>query len=192
SKYGDKNGLTVDEARDIVVPAIMAKRGTLDWYSVDYWSKRFDLDVLKLNHDLAHLIQPRPLSIEFLDWLLSEKKTVWLTTNAWPATIDIKLNRVDLSAFLDRIVSSHDLGAAKEDQAFWHALFDLHSVAPERCLFIDDSESVLEAAQAFGIQHLYCIEQPDLSKPARGVTQFESLSAFSQIAPSLSMSDAVG
>ena len=46
---------------------------------------------------------------------------------------------------------------------FWQNLYEMKSFNATRTLFIDDSESVLDAAANYGIGHIYSIEQPDLS-----------------------------
>lgn len=186
-KYGELHGMDRDTARDIVLPKIMAKQGTLEWYSVDYWSETLELDVLALNHELVHLIQPRPGTMAFMDALKASKITTWLATNAWPATVDIKMDRVNLRPYLDNIISSHDFGAAKEHPDFWRKLATTHQVPAKRCLFIDDSLSVLRAADRAGIGHLLTIDQPNLSEPPRTNNEFPSLSHFDQIMPKIDL-----
>mgnify|MGYP002063294372 CR=1 FL=1 len=55
---------------------------------------------------------------------------------------------------LDHVVCAHDLGAPKEDQAFWHRLQQQVPFDPRRTLFVDDSLAVLRSAQRYGIEGL--------------------------------------
>ena len=57
--------------------------------------------------------------------------------------------------------------------------FDLAST-----LFIDDNLSVLAAAEAYGIQNLLTIKQPDSSKPLQDTMHYPALSDFAEIMPS--------
>ena len=43
---------------------------------------------------------------------------------------------------------------------------------PERTLFVDDSEYVLEAAEAYAVTNLMTLKQPDSSVPPRQSTRY--------------------
>ena len=58
------------------------------------------------------------------------------------------------------MISSHDYQVAKEQQEFWHQLQSHIDFNPETALFLDDSETVLDSAQQFGIKQLLSIKQP--------------------------------
>ena len=181
--YAEQNEIDVQAARDHILPEMRRVQGTLPWYSVDYWSETLGLDVMALNHDMAHLIQPRPGALEFLQKLKSAEIPTWIITNAWPMTVDLKFSKVELSPYIQRVVTSHDLNAPKESALFWEQLFQLHDTCRSRCLFIDDSSSVLQAADEFGIGQLLTIKQPDMSSASRPHNGFRALDHFSQIFP---------
>ena len=104
-------------------------------------------------------------------------------TNAHRDSLVLKLGRTAIGAGLDRLISSHDYGAPKEDPAFWHRLAREIDFDPDRTLFIDDSEPVLSAAEDYGIRHLLCIRQPDSKGLPRDGLRFAALSCFSDILP---------
>jgi putative hydrolase of the HAD superfamily len=52
---------------------------------------------------------------------------------------------------------------------------------PERTLFVDDSEYVLESAKEFGVAHLVTLRQPDSTLPVREQTDFPSIHHFEEI-----------
>ena len=172
--YGERHGLDLETARSQLLPMMQAVRGTLDWYDVHYWSSTLDMDILSLKTDLAHLIRARPGAMDFLFFLRSRNKAVWLATNAHIDTISLKFSRSNLGPLFDLVVSSSELGAPKESLDFWSRLAERHPVDPETTLFIDDGEPILEVARDFGIRFLYTIDQPDLLAPPRA----EHSSAF--------------
>ena len=157
--------------------------GTLPWYCLDYWSRTLELDIPSLKRELRHMIRMRPHALEFLRWLRGSSLDVLLVTNAHPETLRIKLGEVDISGWFDRVVVSHELEAPKEDQAFWQRLQALHPFEPAHTLLIDDTESVLDAAQQFGIGHLLTLLQPDSSRQLRTDTRFPGIHHFDEIMP---------
>lgn len=175
----------LDEASQRELQArIVGEQGTLDWYSLAYWSRELDVDVVALKREVQHLIGLRGDALDFLQWLKKAHPRVVLATNADRASLALKLPLTGLEPYLDAIVSSQDVGAAKEDQAFWHALQEQEPFDPARTLFIDDNPRVLQSAQTYGIRHLLGIKRPDSQRPERELQAFTALGRFAEIFPS--------
>lgn len=51
TKFAAQNALTVDAAKARLMPLFAAKQGTLEWYSIDHWSRELDLDLPALNRE---------------------------------------------------------------------------------------------------------------------------------------------
>lgn len=174
----------LDEASQRELQArIVGEQGTLDWYSLAYWSRELDVDVVALKREVHHLIGLRGDALDFLQWLKNAHPRVVLATNADRASLGLKLPLTGLEPYLDAIVSSQDVGAAKEDQAFWHALQARQPFDPARTLFIDDNPRVLQSAQTYGIRHLLGIKRPDSQRPERELQEFIALDRFAEIFP---------
>ena len=56
---------------------------------------------------------------------------------------------------LSTIVSSHDFGFAKQEQAFWHKLSEVINLDKNRAIFFDDSLDVLKSAFEFNIKRIW-------------------------------------
>lgn len=72
-----------------------------------------------------------------------------------------------LCPYFDVIISSEQIGYAKETLAFWQTLQQRHHFIPERAVFIDDTASVLHSARQFGINQLVTILQPSSLQASR-------------------------
>lgn len=164
-RFGEANGLSPQQARDQILPMIMAERGSLNWYCTDYWSERLSLNITALKAEVGDRIAYRPRVKEFLQALRRNRLTPIILTNCHPDPLKLKLDRTGLDQLVDRIISSHDLGAAKEEQAFWDRLLDHHSHRRERAIMVDDSLPVLESARQAGIGQCLAILAPDSQKP---------------------------
>jgi len=137
--FANKHNLTHDEAKDKVYPILRAEEGKLHWYCLDYWQKIFELDIAQLKEDVSHLIQIHPFVLEFLEQARQHNKRIYLVTNAHRKTIQLKMRVTNLEDYFDDIITSHDYGAAKEDQGFWHKLDESINLDKAKSVFFDDS-----------------------------------------------------
>lgn len=182
-RYAAAHGLCEEEAFARLQRRFAEEHGGLNWYCLDFWQQELGLDIVALKREVSHLIAMRPHSASFLDALKAAGKSVWLVTNAHMGSVELKLEHTPLGQWLDRIISSHQMGAAKESQLFWRAMQAAHPFNAERTLFVDDTLSVLRAASTYGIKYLLCISHPDSSEVARIVDEFPAVVDFDQILP---------
>jgi HAD superfamily hydrolase (TIGR01509 family) len=182
-RFAEVNGISFEKACSQIYPHMTAIRGTLEWYSIHYWSDYLGLDIPTLKKELAYLIKPRPGVIAFLDALLLQNKTVVMTTNAHPDTLQIKFSCVALEKYFHHVVTSHELGAPKETVDFWYRLNERLPFDPARSMLVDDHPGVLTAAGEFGVANLLTIHQPDLSRPAQNHNGFYAIKHFDHITP---------
>ena len=167
ARYAQNRSLSLTDAKAKLLPRMLELQGTLEWYCVDFWSRELDLDILALKTELRHLIKLRPGARSFLSYLQTRPQRVILATNAHLKSVELKFQQTGLAPLFDRVITSHELGHPKEEQAFWQKLQLLEAFDPRRTLFIDDNLLVLEAAACYGIGHLLAVSRPDLTQPSR-------------------------
>lgn len=182
-RYAELHKLEKSSVQTNLIAQIMAEKGRLNWYSLDYWSERFDVDILALKREIQHLIGFRVDALDFLQWLKVAHPRVVLATNADRKSLALKLPLTGLEEYVDFIFSSSDIGIPKEDQGYWHALMEVDPFDPATTLLIDDNESVLASAQEFGIAQLITISQPDSHSPQRQMTEFPAVTRFAELQP---------
>ncbi len=181
--YARHHQLPEAEVTQALLERIQNNRGTLDWYSLDYWTEQLGLDLPALKREVQHMVSLRPFAIDFLQALRASSREVVMVTNAHRKTLDIKMEQIDLTQWFHRVVVSHDFNAPKESPDFWHALQALHPFDPSRTLLIDDTESVLDSARHYGIAHLLTLLQPDSQHQKRIDTRFPGIHHFDEIMP---------
>ena len=157
------------------------KRGTLDWYSTEFWARELCLDIVALKREVKYLIRERPNVSKFLVDLGNIGKERILVTNADHNSIEIKFAETTIYQKLDKIVSSHDLGYPKEHHKFWSGLQKTFVFDPLKTLFIDDSEAMLLAAKEFGVANLLTIARPDSSGSLYQTSGFVALHDFDEL-----------
>jgi len=176
--WAEQQGLDLVSAQHTLQPIFRAQEGSLNWYSLPYWSDQLNLDLQQLKHEHRARIAIRHDVEVVLETILSAGKTLWLVTNAHPHALEIKLEQTGLARYFHEIITSHDYGYAKEQAPFWQALQQDKPFEPQASLLIDDSESVLHAASAFGL-HVLGIVQPDSTLPKRADLYFPALDRWS-------------
>lgn len=177
-ELGRQRGISHDQAQQLVVDAYGKVAGTLDWYCLDYWQTQLQLDIMGLHRTLVDRIQLRQDSMPFLDALAIAGKKRILVTNAHPKSLALKLEHTELATGLDAMISSHETGYPKEHPQFWQTLFEKFALDPSRCLFIDDSEPILNAARIAGVAHQLGISNPDSQKPLKAFNDFPAISDY--------------
>lgn len=183
ARYALAKGISADEAWAELKPHFDGLRGKLEWYSLAHWSGLTGLDLAAIKQEVRHRIAPLAGAREFLHKVKQTGRQLWLVTNADPQALDIKQLHAQLEVFFDRLVSSHEFAAPKEDARFWPRLAARYPFARERALFVDDSLPVLEAARDYGIGQVVAIRHPDTARPARDVPGFSAVDRLADLLP---------
>lgn len=171
-RYAQHHGISREQADAELLPLFRDNAGQLNWYCLDFWSRELKLSIRELKREVAHLVALRPDADLFLAALRQCGKRAVLITNAHRDSLSLKLERVELAPWFDRLISSHDYGFPKEDQQFWQALQADVRFDPARSLFIDDSLPILRAARHFGVAHLLAVRQPDSRQGPKDTEEF--------------------
>ena len=188
-RYADHHGQSLDWAKAEIYPLMTATQGQLAWYCLDYWTRELGLPIVELKREVAHLIRLRPDADTFLRALQRAGKQVILITNAHRDALSLKLERVELRTYFQRLISSHDFGFPKETQAFWQALQAEVPFDPARTLFIDDSLPILRSARDYGVARLLAVREPDSQGARRDTEEFAAVEDYAELAAGLQLPD---
>ena len=179
--YAQKNNISVDEAKHILLPMMRSHEGTMKWYCLDFWSHELDLDIAGLKHDLQHKIAIHEGTIDFLKELRDYVQNVLLVTNAHYDSLHLKLEVTGIDTYFDDVISSHRYGFPKEEQQFWTNLQTDYEFLNESTVMIDDSIAVLKSARKFGIGYQIAIRKPDTKMPEMKKPGFFSVVSLGDI-----------
>lgn len=181
--YGRARGMSGSEALEKEIgPRLRSAEGTLNWYSLDYWSEALELDLSKIKTEHDSRIAWLPGAQDFLRRQRAVGRRLVLATNSHPETLRIKDQKVSIRPMLDAMYSSHQFNAPKEHAEFWLRLRKAEPFDPARSAFIDDNPKVLAAASAAGIGTVIAVTDPDSSRPPRAPPGgFAHVAAVAQI-----------
>jgi len=181
ARYAESRGMSLEDARSRLYAKYRAIQGDIEWYCLDHWSERLGLDVLELHRDVNDRIVYLPGAKEFLRTMHENDVRVLLVTNSHPDTLALKDEVTGLAGFFDAIYTSHEFGYAKERQEFWYALQEEEGFLRESTLFVDDNRTVLESADAYGVEMLVEIEQPDSSEPRKNGSEYAGVGGVADL-----------
>ncbi|MDO7912212.1 GMP/IMP nucleotidase [Pseudomonas monteilii] len=178
ARYAQVHGVSRAMAELELQPLFERNAGTLNWYCLDFWSRELNLPIRELKREIADLIALRPDADVFLAAVRDAGKRVVMITNAHRDSLSLKLERVELAPYFERLISSHDYGFPKESPQFWDALQADIGFIPARSLFIDDTLAVLRSAQRFGVGHLLAVREPDSRRGPRDTEEFAAVEDY--------------
>ena len=177
-RYAELHGVSRAMAEMELQPLFERTAGQLQWYCLDFWSAELKLSVRDLKLETAHLIALRPDADTFLAAIKRAGKRVVLITNAHRDSLSLKLEKIELAPYFERLISSHDYGFAKESRQFWDALQADIGFDPARSLFIDDTLPILRSARNFGVAHLLAVKEPDSRKGPKDTGEFAAVEDY--------------
>ena len=180
-QYANKHRIPLEQARTTLAQITRNKEGTLDWYCLDYWERKLDMDIVNLKHQVSDKIAVRANVEKLLHFIKQQGCRMVLLTNAHHKTVTLKFGYTTIETYFDTVITSHDIGMAKEEMGFWDKLHDSEDFDPEHSLFIDDNLDVLASAEHYGIAHLLTIHQPDSQQPPKNTRHYTAIECFSQL-----------
>ena len=180
-----QQGISPQQAQALIQREYHAVRHTLDWYCFDYWSRRLSLDIHAMTVELGHTVRLREDTLPLLGALRRHGLKTILLTNAHPKGLAVKVEHTGLDRHLDLLLSTHTFGYPKEDQRLWRQVRQHIGFDPARTLFIDDNETILDAAQAFGIRYCLGVSNPDSGAQPRVFLRHPALDDYRALLPAL-------
>lgn len=180
-RLSDIHQLSAEQAQSRIQAVMQTELGTLNWYCLDYWSKKLALDIRSLKEEVQDRIAFRPHVHDFLAHLRNHNLRVVIVTNAHPDSLSLKIAITRLDQLVDRVISAHELGYAKEDPRFWDRLMQCEPFEKTHTLLIDDTPSVLESARHYGIAQLLMVLAPDSQKHPLEAQGFPGVQHFDEL-----------
>ncbi len=182
-RYAEIKSIDLQYARQSIHRQTQSIKGTLNWYSTDYWSKTLGVDVIELKHEVSHKVSTRPYCVDFLDALRDANKDVVMVTNAHHDSLNLKMAKTGIADKFDRLITVHEFDLPKEDPDCWAEVHSLHAFDREKTLLIDDNLHALHSAHEYGIAELLAIFKPDSRAPIQQIEHFSAIHSFDEIMP---------
>jgi putative hydrolase of the HAD superfamily len=148
----DSKGIAFDDAKRLAIQIFNYKKNTKDWYDVDYWSNMLSIDIeaQKRSEKSFSKISLYDGVIDTLSVLKNKTKMI-LITNAHRKTLNIKLEKYNLTPYFDEMVCAHELNYVKEDIQLWYMLRSKYRLDYEKTLLVEDTINNINVGLSAGI-----------------------------------------
>ena len=148
----DSKGIAFDDAKRLAIQIFNYKKNTKDWYDVDYWSNMLNIDIeaQKRSEKSISRISLYDGVIDTLSVLKNKTKMI-LITNAHRKTLNIKLEKYNLTPYFDEMVCAHELHYVKEDIQLWYMLRSKYRLDYEKTLLVEDTINNINVGLSAGI-----------------------------------------
>ncbi len=98
--------------------------------------------------------KPRFIHQYALSRLHAEDYRLALASNSIRKTVELMLDKADLSQYMEFMLSNQDVKKAKPDPEIYHTAIKRLGLKPEECLVVEDNQNGIQAALASGA-HLF-------------------------------------
>ena len=192
AQYAALHDMSYEDVVAKFEPIFRSVEGSLNWYSTDHWTKQYGFDIIALSQLFKDQIRWLDHAKEFLIGLRDGGIRTTILTNAHPDIVELKHSVVGIRDYVDDIISSHEIGYAKEHPLFWEGALAMtgiskNEISDDRVLFFDDSLPVLNAAISAGIHCSVMICAPDSTRPKKMPCTQYAINSFDEIWLQLSM-----
>ena len=144
--------ISFEDAKRLAVQIFNYKKNTKDWYDVDYWSNMLNIDIesekrSSISFDRIQLYEG---VTETLNKLKNNFRLI-LITNAHRKTLNIKLEKYDLSPYFENMICAHELHYVKENIQLWYMLKSRFKLDYTKTLLIEDTINNIKVGLSAGI-----------------------------------------
>lgn len=183
TRYAQINQLDPDEVKQQFLTKSRAIHGTLNWYSTQYWSDEFEIDVVALKHEIRDRITVLPHTRDFLAALREAKKEVVMVTNAHQDSLELKMDETNLHVHFDSLISVHEFSLPKEELSCWDEVKERHPFENDSTILVDDNLNALKSAKDYGIKHVLAMKHPDRSRQPNDIEHYHAITDFDEVMP---------
>ena len=144
--------ISFEDAKRLAVQIFNYKKNTKDWYDVDYWSNMLNVDIeaekrSSISFDRIQLYEGVTKTLN----KLKDNFRLILITNAHRKTLNIKLEKYDLSPYFENMICAHELHYVKENIQLWYMLKSRFKLDYTKTLLIEDTINNIKVGLSAGI-----------------------------------------
>ena len=128
--------------------------------------------------EMVHtLCRPRFAQERALSTLKAMGYRMSVCSNSIRSTVELMMDKANLSQYLDLIVSNEDVSKAKPDPEMYCKAIAHFGLRPDECLVVEDNENGIKAAKASGA-NLLVVQDVSQTCIANITSRIEELEAF--------------
>lgn len=124
---------------------------------------KLDISVEELNEVIQADIAPMEGMAKLIE-SLSQKYKIALVTNDGPLISKYKIEKSGTLPYLSKVIASYRIRELKPNNAYYKKTLELIEAKPEECVFIDDMQQNVNAANSIGMKGILFKNTEQLEK----------------------------
>jgi putative hydrolase of the HAD superfamily len=125
--------------------------------------KKLDLSVDEYNELVKNDVTPNVGMLPLIE-ALSKKYKIAIATNEGTLHTKYKIEGSGVMPYLSKIIASYRIHEVKPDTAFYKRTLEMIEAKPEECIFIDDKQENVDAANSIGMKGILFTDVLQLQK----------------------------
>lgn len=126
-------------------------------------SKKLDISVEEYNEIIQTDIAPMGGMVKLIE-ALSNKYKIALATNDGNLISKYKIEKSGVLPYLSKVIASYRIRELKPQSAFYKKALTIIDAKPEECIFVDDTQQNVDAANSVGIKSILFKNTAQLEK----------------------------
>ena len=112
---------------------------------------QYEKEIHMLFDNIRYIAKEYPHAQEWIKSLKAEGYRVYLLSNYGRTAFEATSKELGFISLVDGMVISYEVKYVKPEPEIYQALFDKYNLKPDECVFLDDREENIRAAESFGM-----------------------------------------
>lgn len=113
---------------------------------------QYEKEIHMLFDNIRYIAKEYPYAQEWIKCLKAEGYRVYLLSNYGRTAFEATSKELGFISLADGMVISYEVKYVKPEPEIYQALFDKYNLKPDECVFLDDREENIRAAEHFGMR----------------------------------------
>lgn len=130
---------------------------------------QYEKEIHMLFDNIRYIAKEYPYAQEWIKSLKAEGYRVYLLSNYGRTAFEATSKELGFISLVDGMVISYEVKYVKPEPEIYQALFDKYNLKPEECVFLDDREENIRAAESFGMHGIVVQSKEQAEEELRNI-----------------------
>ncbi len=130
---------------------------------------QYEKEIHMLFDNIRYIAKEYPHAQEWIKGLKAEGYHVYLLSNYGRTAFEATSKELGFISLVDGMVISYEVKYVKPEPEIYQALFDKYNLKPEECVFLDDREENIRAAERFGMHGIVVQSKEQADEELRNI-----------------------
>ena len=132
---------------------------------------QYEKEIHMLFDNIRYIAKEYPYAQEWIKGLKAEGYRVYLLSNYGRTAFEATSKELGFISLTDGMVISYEVKYVKPEPEIYQALFDKYNLKPDECVFLDDREENIRAAESFGMHGIVVQSKEQADEELRNILE---------------------